>query len=1063
MPEHLRRTRVHAPLILTIGTAGPLARATALALGLALAALPAAAQDPAPTALAAMQARSIGPAGMSGRVADVDVVVATPDTIFVGAATGGVWKTVNGGFTWTPLFDDQPASSIGAVAVFQPNPDIVWVGTGEGNPRNSMGVGRGLFKSVDGGRTWVEIDGFRESERIHRILTHPTDPDIVYVGVMGPAWSDGAVRGVYKTTDGGESWRRVLYVDERTGVADLVMDPANPDKLFAAMWEFRRWPWFFESGGPGSGLYVTYDGGEHWTELTEENGLPAGELGRIGVAIARSDPDVVYALVEAGTSALLRSDDGGHSFRVVNDDRGINPRPFYYADIRVDPLNENRIFKLQSSLRVSEDAGRTWRTLVSSRKIHGDIHDVWLHPEGGLLINANDGGLGISRDGGETWRFVANLPIAQYYEIDVDMEVPFNLYGGMQDNGSWVGPSAVWENGGIRNYHFIRTGGGDGFGSLDDAADARYGYSQSQQGSLMRFDKVTGERKDIQPIAPADSIELRFNWNAPLAHDPFEPTTIYLGSQFLHRSTDRGDSWTILSPDLTTDDPEKQRQDESGGLTIDATGAENHTTIVAIAPSPVERGVIWVGTDDGNLQLTRDGGRTWTNVARNFDDVPAGSWVSHVEPSHVDPAVAYAAVHDYQRGNMRAYLLKTTDWGESWENLATPSLDGFVRVVIEDPEEPRLLFAGTEFGLFVSLDAGRSWFKWTHGFPTVPVHDLVVHPRDGDLVIATHGRAAYILDDVRPLRELARDPSLADAAAHVFTPPVAWQHEIREPDGYRSTGDAMFFGENRPYGALITFVAAPADGAAVVETAPGRGGPSEGAGRGSAAASNEAVLEILDDGGHVIRTLEVEPRPGLQRIAWDLRREGFRRPGGGRSDGPEVAPGVYTVRLRANGRESTARLEVRLDPRAEFPVAARVEKVEALLEAGRLMERAADAADRLAAAIDAVDRVLELAAAQPEGVKAASDAAARVVADGRALKAKLEAAADDGERAYGRARSAYRSLESSLDRPTATQREMLRRAQAAVAEAVGAAERVLDADVAAYRQVVAGAGLVLVP
>ncbi|MEK6756739.1 MAG: hypothetical protein AABZ02_11360, partial [Bacteroidota bacterium] len=615
-----------------------------------------------------MKARSIGPAGMSGRIGGIDAVASNPDIIFVGAATGGVWKSTSGGITWKPVFDDQPVAAVGAVAIFQPNPSIVWAGTGEGNPRNSASVGNGVYKSLDGGSSWTHM-GLDRTERIHRILLHPTDPNTAYAAAMGQMWGENADRGVFKTTDGGKTWKKVLNVNEKVGCADLVMDPSNPNKLFAAMWEYQRWPWFFKSGGPGSGLYVTYDGGENWKRISEDDGLPKGELGRIGVAIARSNPDVVYAMVEAKRNALYRSEDGGRSWKMVNDSRNVNPRPFYYADIRVDPQNENRVYSLHSNLTVSTDGGKSFTNITPGSRVHSDHHALWIHPaDGSFLIDGNDGGVAISYDRGKTWRFVENLPLAQYYHINVDMEIPYNVYGGMQDNGSWRGPSDVWENGGIRNWHWNEVGFGDGFATLVDPSDPSYGYAMSQGGFLIRFNWKTGERKDIRPWGP-DGMKLRFNWNAGIASDPFNPKTIYYGSQFLHKSTDRGDSWTIISPDLTSNDPTKQKQDESGGLTKDVTGAENYTTIMVIAPSPVQQGVIWVGTDDGNVQVTQDGGKTWTNGGDRIPDVPKNTWVPHIEVSKFDAGAAYGVFEDHRRSNWKTYLYKSENFGKNWTRL----------------------------------------------------------------------------------------------------------------------------------------------------------------------------------------------------------------------------------------------------------------------------------------------------------------------------------------------------------------------------------------------------------
>ncbi|MGH7475631.1 MAG: VPS10 domain-containing protein [Longimicrobiales bacterium] len=957
---------------------------------------------------------------MSGRVASVDVVVSHPDTIFVGASTGGVWRSEDGGITWTPIFDDQSMLGVGAVAVFQPDPVIVWVGAGEGNPRNSAGVGNGIYKSVDFGATWTHL-GLERSERIHRVLTHPSDPGIVYVGAMGPAWSDGEERGVYRTRDGGDTWERVLYVDERTGVADLVMDPRDPNTLFAAMWEFRRWPWFFQSGGPGSGLYVTRDAGDSWTRLTAQDGLPAGDLGRIGVAFARSDPRIVTALIEAERSALVRSYDGGRTWRTLNDEPGIASRPFYYADIRVDPRDANRIYDLSGRLGVSEDEGRTRRTVVPSAKVHGDIHDLWIHPAGVLMINANDGGIAISRNDGQSWRFIENLPVAQFYHIDVDDAVPYNVYGGMQDNGSWLGPSAVWARDGVRNAHWTRIGGGDGFRVLDDPTDEVSGYAMSQGGNLFRFDRARGERKDIRPIPTDPEDTLRFNWNAALAIDPFEPGTIYLGSQYVHRSTNRGDAWHTISPDLTTDDSAKQRQHESGGLTIDATGAENHTTIVTISPSRLEPGMIWVGTDDGNVQLTRDGGVSWTNVGANVPGVPPNTWVPHIEPSTVDSASAFLVFDNHRRGDWTPYVYRTADHGRNWARLPVPDSAGFAHTIAQDLVEPELLFLGTEFGLWISFDAGQTWDRWRHGIPAAPVVSLQIQPREHDLVIGTHGRAAYVLDDIRPLRELARDAALPRLPVHLFEPPHAWLHnQVESPPGYRSTGDAMFAGDNRPVGALLTYS---------LSTAP----------------AEPPVIEIVDDSARRIREFTGTSAPGVNRTTWDLRHDGVTVAEGGSLPGPAAVPGTYAVRVRVGGAVSETRtLEVRADPRAAVADADRVAKLTASIEAlehGRQGLELLARVRRTAQALTQVTELVDSAGAEP---------AAELRRTAGVLRERLRVAGDSLDDALGRVRAVYRSLQTSADAPTAAQRTLLERAATALDGARARAEPILSEEVAAF-------------
>ncbi len=1008
-----------------------------------------------PSAFATMKARSIGPAGMSGRVAAVDAVASNPNVIYVGAATGGVWKSADGGLTWQPVFDDQPASSVGAVAVFQANPDVVWVGTGEGNPRNSAGVGNGVYKSLDAGRTWQHL-GLERSERIHRIVLHPTNPDVAYLAVLGPTWRDGDERGVFKTTDAGRTWVNVLHVNERTGAADLIMDPSNPNKLFAAMWEHRRWPWFFESGGPGSGLHVTYDGGETWRRLTHEDGLPQGELGRIGLGISYNAPGVVYALVEATQSALLRSDDGGTSWETISDERGIVPRPFYYADLRVDPTNENRIYSLHGRITVSEDQGRNFETVVPSSKIHGDVHELWIHPENGrFLIMGNDGGIGISYDRGKTWRFVENLPLAQFYHINVDMDIPYNVYGGLQDNGSWFGPSSLWHAGGIRNYYWTRVGGGDGFATFTDFGDDRYGYSMSQQAFLQRFDKVTGQRKDIRPVHPGGTA-LRFNWNAAFNIDPFDSTVIYLGSQFVHRTRDRGDSWEILSDDLTTNDPQKQRSYESGGLSRDASGAENHTTIITVAPSPVERGVIWVGTDDGNVQISRDDGASWTNVRGRFgNNVPEHTWVPHIEPSKFDGATAFVVFDDHRRGNWTTYAFETTDYGQSWRSIATDDIDGFVHVIEQDPVEPAVLYLGTEFGMYVSLNGGESWFKWTHGLPTAPYRALLVHPRDHDLVMGTHGRGVYILDDVRPLREIARNPAVMDAPLHLFTVPPTYQHHVAEAVGYRSTGDAMFFGENRPYGALITYAVAREEGGGIED--------------------QEIEIEILDGAGEVIRTMSGPRENGLNRMAWNLRRNGFRRPTVADDDddadvsGPEVVPGTYTVHINSGDVNVTAPVEVLPDPRTQIAEAERRQKLAAILQAGQRLEVAAEVVHRIGTTREAIATVATaLEQREPE-------TAAALVEEGEQLRERLKAVADrivsqpTGQGLFNtshllgsRLRSIYSSLQSSWDAPTEAQRIAMQQTEGALQEVLDELNALVAGEVTEFRRRAEDLGLDLI-
>ena len=1068
-----------AAVLLASGLAGP---------------LPAAAQETTAgvdlEALSAMEARSIGPAAMSGRIGAIDGV-SGGSTLYAGAATGGVWKSTDAGTTWEPIFDDQPASSIGAITIHPENPDIVWVGTGEVNVRNSSGVGRGVWVTRDGGESW-ERAGLADSERIHRIAVHPDDPDVAWVAATGPLWSDGGQRGVYRTTDAGESWERVLEGENpRTGAVEVVVDPENPHKLFASTWEFRRWPHFFESGGRGSALWVSHDGGDSWEEVSDERPFPDGPLGRIGVDVAPSDPDVVYALVEAEKSQLLRSEDGGESWRVVNDEPGVATRPFYYGRIMVDPANPDRIYNIHGTLQVSADGGRTFEGAATwGGGVHVDHHALWIDPANpDVVVDGNDGGVYISRDRADSWRFVTNLPLSQFYEIDVDDQVPYHVYGGLQDNGSWRGPAEVWEQGGIRNYHWEEIGFGDGFHAVDDPDEPRYAYSESQEGFLNRVDLLTGERKDVRPVAPADSVELRFNWNAPLALDPHRENTVYFGSQHLHRSTDDGLTWEVISPDLTTDSAAWQHQDESGGLTLDVTGAENYTTLYTIEPSPLTEGVIWTGSDDGKVHVTRDGGGSWTDLTGRIPDaVPEHAWVSHIEASPHEAGTAFVAFHAYMQGDWGTYVYRVDGWGEDWTRLADEGIDGFARVVIQDPEAPELLFVGGEFGLWLSLDGGDSWAKWTHGLPTVPVRDLEIQAREADLVIGTHGRGAYVLDDLRPLRELARRPALADSL-HLFETPPAWQHEMAAPKLYRFDGDAMFRGENAPYGARLTFVAALPDSMRPDGEEEAPEGPSATAEPGGPphpealedeepTGEPEAVLRILR-ADTLVRTDTVAVEDGLNRVTWDLRRRGFRTPGdeddegpgGDRMPGPEVLPGDYTAQVAFLGDTAATELEVRFDPRDEVAREDRRAKMDALTRAGRHFETVADAVERIREARRTVDEALSLAARREveglDSLRAAGERTKEALAGAEEAfvgpDEDLQGITASAESVANGLGSAYGGFSSSFDAPTEANLTQLRRAEADLREAVERTNRVFAEEVADFRERVREAGLAFFP
>ena len=728
--------------------------------------------------------RTIGPAGMSGRVTTIDVVRDDRSHIFIGTASGGVWESDNGGVKWKPIFDDQPTLSIGDLKIDPRNSDVIWVGTGEGNPRNSHNSGAGVFKSIDGGKTWSCM-GLKESKLIHRIIIDPNNSNVVYVGALGSAWGTSNERGVYKTEDGGGTWRQILHTNTTSGVGDMVLDPSNSNKLLVAMWDFQRTPWNFRSGGEGSGLYLTHDGGENWKRLSKEDGLPKGDLGRIGLAFATNEPDIVYALIEAKENGFYRSDDGGHKWQKIAS-KNIGNRPFYYADIYVDPTNENRIFNLWSYVSLSEDGGRTFKNIMDySNSIHPDHHAFYIDDEDpDFIINGNDGGLNISYDGGKTWSFSGNIPIGQFYHVNYDTAFPYNIYGGMQDNGSWVGPNRVLRRGGIRNDDWNELYFGDGFDVVPILSDDRFGYAMSQGGNVALYDRNTGRTKGIKPVHP-DSVELRFSWNAAISPDPFNPNGLYFGSQFVHYSSNRGDDWRIISPDLTTNDPSKQQQAKSGGLTLDVTQAENHTTILCIAPSNLDSNEVWVGTDDGKIQLTRDGGEKWEDLSARLPNMPEGAWIPQIELGE-KVGEAFVVVNDYRRNNWEAYLYHTVNYGRSFKRILTSEdVQGFVLSVVQDPEEPKLLFVGTDVGLYYTLDGAATWQRWPSTIPHVQIRDLKIHPVTRDLIIGTFGRSIWVLDDIAFLRDLARFSDLSERPFHVVDPRVAVQTYTASYQGVR--------------------------------------------------------------------------------------------------------------------------------------------------------------------------------------------------------------------------------------------------------------------------------------
>jgi photosystem II stability/assembly factor-like uncharacterized protein len=745
-----------------------------------------------------MTARHIGPALMSGRVNDLEVHPANSRIVYVGAAGGGVWKSNDAGTTFNPIFDDY-CQSIGAIALDPSDPDnTIYVGTGETWTRNSVTIGDGLYKSTDGGGNWEKI-GLEKSERIANIIINPKDPKEVYVAVLGALWGDSEDRGVYKSNDGGATWNKVLYIDQKTGCADLVMDPMDPATLYASMWEFRRTGWSFSSGGSNSALYKSTDGGATWNKI--HNGFPEGDLGRLGIAVAPSNPNVLYTVIEAEKDerkGLYRSDDGGQSWKQLNNDFGITVRPFYFSRIVVDPRDENVVVKGGLSGSISRDGGKTFKNLGN---MHSDIHDIAFSiKDSDIMYVGTDGGVYRSWNGGTTMEIVENLPLSQFYQISLDDAEPYNIYGGLQDNGSWYGPSS--SPGGVEARDWNSIGAGDGFRVLKHPTKNII-YSEMQGAeNVWQIDVDRQLSKTIQPQPTKGIGKLRFNWNAPMAISAHQPDRFYMGSQFLHRSEDMGDTWEIISPDLTTNDPSKQNQAASGGLSVDNSGAENHTTIFTIAESPLDENVLWVGTDDGNVQVTKDGGKSWTNTVSNIQGLPKNTWCYHIEASVFDKGTAYAVFDGHTMNDMAPYAYKTTDFGQTWTNIISDEVEGFVRNIQEDYVNPDLLFLGTEFGLYITMNGGKNWSKFTNNMPAVAVHFIDLHKKTNDLVLGTHGRGVIIIDDISPLREINED--VMAKTLHFFkTSPT----EMNEKSSFSGNfgAETQFVGSNKTKDAQIKY------------------------------------------------------------------------------------------------------------------------------------------------------------------------------------------------------------------------------------------------------------------
>ncbi len=957
--------------------------------------------------------RNLGPAAGGGRVAAVAGVPGQPNVFYVGAGGGGVWKTTDGGMTFKPIFEKQPTASIGAIALAPSNPNLVWVGTGEANPRNDVITGKGVFFSPDGGLTWKHM-GLENAGAISQIIVHPTNPDTVYVGVLGHVWGPNAERGVFRTTDGGKTWQHVLRVDDKTGVSDMVMDAANPMVLFAGMWEMQRYPWMLVSGGQNSGIYRSNDGGTTWKKLSE--GLPKGNVGRVGLAVAPSNPNHVYALIQAAGGQLWESVDLGEHWRAVSNDKRLIYRGFYFTTLYVSPENENHLFFMSFNMLESVDGGKTAN--VIGRGVHPDHHALWIDPKDpSRLINGNDGGVYVSHDAGKSWRFLDNLPIEQFYMVATDDERPYLVCGGLQDNNGWCGPSNSLSRGGVTGADWFTATGGDGEYIVPAGNKSGIVYAESQNGSIQRLDVKTGVSESIRPYLhgasdmPTADLKFRFNWTTPIVVSPTDPKMVYFGGNVLFKSTDAGQNWSAISADLTRNLKDKQKP-SGGPVDLDLSGAETFDTILSIALSAIDQKVIWVGTDDGLVQVTRDGGKTWTNVTP--PKVPEFGRLQQIEVSPFDPATAYIALDYHEVDNNKPYVFKTHDYGKTWTSIINglPANDP-ARVVRENPNRKGMLVLGTDTGLFYSYDDGDHWTAIKGNFPTVPVYDIKFVRDAHDLLVATHGRGLFALDNLSVAEQFT--PEIGNKDLHVFAglPATRWRTGSRH-----GSKPGEFVAPNPPSGAPITYYLAKE----VEQPQRGRGGEQAEAeqtggrgGRGVAGQQQGPVKIVISDGnGQVVRTLYGPGKQGLNRVMWNFRyteatrfnspverereRERLAQLGEGEEipaymdfgGGPTALPGTYKVAVTFNGTTEMHTLQVEADPRFPFDMEVGKAQLQAALQVREWMSafnQSLNRIENLKTQVATARRVLT--PEQTDGAAPMNAAYRPVLEQARALERKL--------------------------------------------------------------------------
>jgi len=995
-------------------------------------------------AVKGLEFRNIGPAIMGGRIDDFAVAESNPSVFYVGTASGGILKTVNHGITFEPIFDKESVSTIGALGLAPSDPSILYVGTGEPNNRQSSSWGDGVYKTLDGGQSWVHL-GLRDSHHIGRIVVDPRNPDIVYVAALGHLWGPNKERGLFKTSDGGKTWTNTKFINEDTGFVDVAIDPESPQTLYAASYQRRRTPFGYNGGGPGSALYKTIDGGQTWQKLT--NGLPSGEIGRIGIAVYRRDPHIVYVLVEhEKEGGIYRSDDKGASFKKMS---GTNPRPSYYSQVRIDPNNDQRIWVLGAPLYFSEDGGKTFRNDVG-RKIHGDYHAFWIDPaNSNHLLAGTDGGIHISMDRARSWDYVNTVPLSQFYEVSVDMQKPYYVYGGLQDNGSWGGPSQTLWSEGISNEDWFRVGGGDGFHCVVDPSDPQTVYVESQDGHVSRLDTKTFQHRVIRP-EPQEGQKYRFNWNSPIVISRHEPKTVYYGGNRLFGSKDRGDTWSLVTADLTNGE-DRDKMTIFGKTAKEMLsrndGVVHFGTITTIAESPLKAAVLWVGTDDGNLQVSRDAGATWTNVSARVPGVPKGTYVSRVEASRTGEGAAYVSFDGHRSNDFAVYAFRTEDFGQTWKTVSSNVAGGGVHVVREHPKNHDVLFIGTESGLWVSWNRGGQWHRLTQ-LPTVPIDDIQIHPRDNDLVVASHGRGIFVLDDLTPLVQLS--DSILKADLHLFEARPATTYRLYGHKG--NTGHKWFLAPNPQEGALITYFL-----------------------KSKMGEKEEVKITISDTAGATLRELKGPKEAGMNRTHWDLRHEPPLKPEPdaeesffGPPRGPLVPPGTYQVKIQVGTSVQTQSVQVEEDPRIQMSDADRKVWYEASKAAAKLWSQA-DAANKTVASLKKQVKDLQDSwknrPAPPQTVTAALksfedklEPLAKRLSRQSSLGFAGAPLAEDPDPLLEQARGLYFSFNFTAP-PTPQQRDALARITRQLAEAASATKAVVDTDAPALNKLMLDNGL----